>query len=220
MLRTSFNGSPFVGVFASATDNALLAASEVDTDELVEELGIEADAVYSGTVGGSSVIGSLAEGNSSGIIVSSGARENEMESIEGATGVRVEKVSSRVNAVGNLVLANDEAALVSPELDEDAREKVAEVLDVEVRAGTVGGVEVVGSAAVATNNGVLAHPRSSDDELERLDDLFGVNVNVGTINYGTPLVGSGLLANTKGYVAGAETTGPELGRIEETLGFV
>ena len=86
--------------------------------------------------------------------------------------------------------------------------------------GGVGGVEVVGSAAVATNKGVLAHPRSSDDELETLDDLFGVNVNVGTINYGTPLVGSGLLANTKGYVAGAETTGPELGRIEETLGFV
>ena len=220
MLRTSFNGSPFVGVFASTTETALLAASEVDTEELVDELGVEDSAVYSGTVGGSSVIGSLVEGNSSGIVVSSGAREDEIERIEEATGVRVEKVSSRVNAVGNLVLANDDAALVSPELDTEAREKVADVLDVEVRAGTVGGVEVVGSAAVANNAGVLAHPRSSDDELQALDDLFDVNVNVGTVNYGTPLVGSGLLANTEGYVAGAETTGPELGRIEETLGFV
>jgi translation initiation factor 6 len=220
MLRTSFNGSPFVGVFASATETALLSASEVETEELLEELGVGEDSVYTGTVGGSSVLGSLTEGNSSGIVVSSGAREDEIERIEEATGVRVEKVSSRVNAVGNLVLANDEAALVSPELGEEAREKVADVLDVEVLAGTVGGVEVVGSAAVATNEGVLAHPRSSDDELETLDELFGVNVNVGTVNYGTPLVGSGLLANTKGYVAGAETTGPELGRIEETLGFV
>lgn len=218
MLRTKFNGSPFVGVFASATETALLAASEVETEEMSEELGVEK--VYSGTVGGSSVLGSLVEGNSSGIVVSSDARENEIEGIEDATGVRVERVSSRVNAVGNLVLANDDAALVSPELDAEAREKVADVLDVEVRAGTVGGVEVVGSAAVANNEGVLAHPRSSDDELQALDGLFGVTVNVGTVNYGTPLVGSGLLANTTGYVAGSETTGPELGRIEETLGFV
>jgi len=218
MLRTNFNGSPFVGVFASATEKALLAASEVETEEMEDELGV--DKVYSGTVGGSSVLGSLAEGNSSGIVVSSSAREDEIESIEDATGVRVERVSSRVNAVGNLVLANDDAALVSPELDAEAREKVAAVLEVKVRAGTVGGVEVVGSAAVANNEGVLAHPRSSDNELKSLDDLFDVTVNVGTVNYGTPLVGSGLLSNTTGYVAGSETTGPELGRIEETLGFV
>jgi len=47
-----------------------------------------------------------------------------------------------------------------------------------------------------------------------------VPVNIGTINYGFPLVGSSLLANTKGYVAGLETTGIELGRIEEALGFI
>ena len=218
MLRTEFNGSPFVGVFASATENALLAASEVEAEPLADELGV--DSVYEGTVGGSSVVGSLVEGNSSGIVVSASVRDDEVQRIEEATVGNVARLDERTNAVGNLVLANDDAALVSPGLDAEARETVADALDVEVRAGTVGGVEVVGSAAVATNNGVLAHPRSSDDELDALDDLFGVNVDVGTVNYGTPLVGSGLLANTKGYVAGAETTGPELGRIEETLGFV
>jgi len=218
MLRTEFNGSPFVGVFASATEDALLAASEVDAGPLADELGV--DGVYSGTVGGSSVVGSLVEGNSSGIVVSASARDDEVDRMEDATNGRVARLDERTNAVGNLVLANDDAALVSPGLDAEARDTVADALDVEVRAGTVGGVEVVGSAAVATNNGVLAHPRSSDDELGALEDLFGVNVDVGTVNYGTPLVGSGLLANTKGYVAGSETTGPELGRIEETLGFV
>jgi len=218
MLRTEFNGSPFVGVFASATESHLFAASEVDAEPLADELGV--DGFYSGTVGGSSVVGSLVEGNSSGIVVSASARDDEVERMEEATDGRVVRLDERTNAVGNLVLANDEAAFVSPGLDSDARDTVAETLDAEVRAGTVGGVEVVGSAAVATNNGVLAHPRSSDDELGALEEVFGVNVDVGTVNYGTPLVGSGLLANTQGYVAGAETTGPELGRIEETLGFV
>jgi translation initiation factor 6 len=34
------------------------------------------------------------------------------------------------------------------------------------------------------------------------------------------MLGSGLLANSKNYLAGSDTTGPELGRIEEALGFV
>jgi len=45
-------------------------------------------------------------------------------------------------------------------------------------------------------------------------------VDVGTVNFGSPLVGSGILANSRGYVAGDETTGPELGRIEDALGFM
>jgi translation initiation factor 6 len=74
--------------------------------------------------------------------------------------------------------------------------------------------------ARATNNGVLVHPKTSEDELSELDELFNVTVEVGTINYGSPFVGASLLANTKGYVAGRDTTGIELGRIEEALGFI
>ena len=45
-------------------------------------------------------------------------------------------------------------------------------------------------------------------------------MDVGTVNLGSPLVGSGLLANSYGYLAGDETTGPELGRIEDALDFL
>ncbi|OYV09323.1 MAG: translation initiation factor 6 [Methanosaeta sp. NSP1] len=50
--------------------------------------------------------------------------------------------------------------------------------------------------------------------------VFGLPIDVGTVNMGSPLVGSGLLANSKGYLAGFETSGPELGRIEDALGFL
>ncbi len=50
--------------------------------------------------------------------------------------------------------------------------------------------------------------------------MLGVPADIGTINYGGPLVGSGLLANAHGYVVGQETTGPELGRIEDALGYI
>lgn len=219
MLRTSFNGSPFLGVFGVTTDESLLITPELrDTEPLEGEL--EVSRVYSGTINEASVLGSMAVGNSSGIAVSSSALDSEVERLREVCGVRVERVPGRINAVGNVVLANDSAAVASPELSGDAAQDIADILEVEIERTTIGGLNIVGSAAVATNNGVLVHPRTTDGELESLEEAFDLHVDVGTVNYGTPLVGSGLLANSHGYVAGGETTGPELGRIEETLGFV
>lgn len=218
MLRASFNGSPFLGVFAEATEDYLLVAGGVEHGDVADEL--EVDKVYSGTLANSGVVGSTAVANSNGVLVSDDVLDHEIDAIQDAVDVSVERFPGPPNAVGNFVLANDDVAAVSPGLDEGQRDAVGDALVVEVHPVTLGGLEVVGSAGVATANGVLCHPRSSDEELDFLEDVFDVHVDVGTVNYGTPLVGSGLLANTKGYVAGTETTGPELGRIEETLGFV
>ncbi len=218
MLRANFNGSPFLGVFAEATEDSLLVANGVDHEEVADELDV--DAVYSGTIASSGVIGSTAVANSNGALVTSDALDHEIEAIEDEADVPVTRFPGPPNAVGNFVLANDEAAAVSPGLDSSQREAVEDALDVDVEPATLAGLEVVGSAGVATAEGVLCHPRSSDEELRTIEDVFDVHVDVGTVNYGTPLVGSGLVANTRGYVAGTETTGPELGRIEETLGFV
>lgn len=219
MLRTSFNGSPFLGVFGVVTDESLLITPELkDTEPLEEEL--EVRNVYSGTLNEASVLGSMAVGNSNGLAVSSSALDTEVERLREVSGVRVERVPGRNNAVGNVVLANDDAAVASPEISPDSADAISGILDVEITRTTIGGLNIVGSAAVATNEGVLVHPRTTDGELEILEDAFDLGVDVGTVNYGTPLVGSGLLANSHGYVAGGETTGPELGRIEETLGFV
>ena len=78
----------------------------------------------------------------------------------------------------------------------------------------------MGMAGVATNKGLLVHPRVSEQEMAVLEELFELPVDVGTVNLGSPLVGSGLLANSYGYLAGDETTGPELGRIEDALDFL
>lgn len=99
-------------------------------------------------------------------------------------------------------------------------ETVRDTLDVPVEPGTLGDVGTVGTAGVATNRGALCHPKATEPELAALEELLDVPADIGTINYGGPLVGAGLIANMHGYVAGEETTGPELGRIEDALGFV
>lgn len=220
MLRLSVAGSSYIGVFARATPECLLVRHDIDDEQaesMAAELGVELVAT---TVGGSGTVGSLAVGNENGVLVSNRATERETERIEAAVDGSVVKLPGRINAAGNVVLANDYGAYVHPDCSRNAVRAVKEALDVPVLRGTLGGVNTVGTAAVANNTGVLCHPKASESELETLEEHLDVYADLGTINYGTPLVGSGLVATDESYLVGEKTTGPELGRIEDTLGYL
>jgi len=219
VLRAAFSGSSYVGVFARVTDDCLLVRSDID-DQLAEACGSELDVpVVPTTIGGSGTVGALAVGNKHGLLVSSRVTDREQDRLADATGLSVVELPGRVNAAGNVVLANDTGAYVHPDLTREAVQSVRDALDVPVERGALAGVHTVGTAAVATNRGVLCHPKTDDETLDRLEALLDVPADIGTINYGGALVGSGLLANDSGYVVGEATTGPELGRIDDALGY-
>ncbi|NUB90361.1 translation initiation factor IF-6 [Haloterrigena sp. SYSU A558-1] len=220
MQRLAFAGSAYVGVFARATDSCVLVRPDVDDDvvaDLTDEL--EVPAVQT-TVGGSSTVGALATGNENGLLVSARVLEYEREALEEAVDVPVAELPGNINAAGNVVLANDYGAYVHPDLPRETVQIVRDTLEVPVERGDLAGVRTVGTAAVATNSGVLCHPKATDEELDVLEETLDVRADVGTVNYGAPLVGSGLIANESGYVVGEDTTGPELGRIEDALGYL
>lgn len=145
---------------------------------------------------------------------------SDVEEMQKVLGVTAGILPDRLNAVGNIVLTNDSAALVHPELSDRALEAISRTLKVDVYRGTIAGIKNVGMAGVVTNKGLLVHPKVTVSERETLEEIFGFPVNIGTTNFGTQMLGSGLLANSKNFVAGSDTTGPELGRIEEALGFL
>jgi translation initiation factor 6 len=220
LLRASFSGSTYVGVFARATDEYLFVRPDAD-EQLLADLGEELEVeVVPTTIGGSGTVGALATGNENGLLVSSRVTDRERDAIADATGLPVVELPGRINAAGNVVLANDAGAYVHPDLSRSAIQAIKDALDVPVERGNLADVETVGTAAVATNTGVLAHPKSTDAELDALEAILDVPADIGTINYGGPLVGSGLIANDHGYVVGQDTTGPELGRIESALGYI
>jgi len=216
--RLKIAGSSLLGVFARATEKVVLVPLEVgDADLDLLRSGLKTDAVKL-LMAGSTVLGSLICANSSGFVVTHHAGDEDLELLrEHGT---VARLPSKINAAGNVILANDVAALVHPGLSTRACETIAKALAVNVVKGTIGGLKTVGMAGVVTNKGLLVHPRTSAEEIAVLEDLFQLPVDVGTVNLGSPLVGSGVLANSKGYLAGEETTGPELGRIEDALGFL
>ena len=218
MIRTvDIYDTPIIGVFATCTEDVVLVppGTKPETCAILEDsLDVR---VIETLVNGSVAIGALSRGNSNGFLFSFGTDTGKIQEL---TGVKAEILPDKLNAVGNIILANDFAALVHPELSDRVIETIANTLKVEVYRGTIAGIKNVGMAGAVTNKGLLVHPKVTSSEREILEEIFELPVYIGTTNFGTQMLGSGLLANSKSYLAGSDTTGPELGRIEEALGFI
>lgn len=219
LVQIEFNGSPYVGVFARASDDLLLLPPSVEED-VRKEVGeaLEATPVVT-TMGGGTILGALCVMNSHGAVVTGFARDHEVRKLEDA-GLEVAHLPGRYNAAGNNVLVNDHGALVNPNLEREAVEVIEETLDVAAATGTVAGLSTVGSAACVTARGALCHPKATDEELDLVEDVLGVEADIGTVNHGAPYIGAGLVANTHGAGIGRLTTGPEMNRIEDALGYL
>ncbi|MCW3136191.1 MAG: translation initiation factor IF-6 [Canidatus Methanoxibalbensis ujae] len=224
--RFRLRGHTFIGVLATCTESLLILPVDVPARKVKSlERALNVESIQM-TVSESSLVGSLMAANSHGFLLSPYALESEIEFLRTAVkehlsaDIKVERLPDRMSAAGNVILANDSAAVVHPQLSEKAISAVERVLGVRAFRGTIGGLKTVGMAAVATNRGVLAHRDASEEELSFLEEVFNLPVSIGTVNFGIPLIGAALIANSKGYAAGADTTGYELGRIEEALGFI
>lgn len=213
-------GNPNVGVYARATSSHLFlppGLTEQNVSDFREALGLEP---VTTTVGGSTLVGSLVAGNRNGVVVADFVRENELDVLR-ATGVEVLRLkSARLNAAGNNILANDKGVVCHPDLPKGAVRDIQDALGVEVVRGEIAGIPTIGTAAVANNRGVLCHPLTTDEELSFIKGALHAPARIGTVNHGHGLVGAGICANDTGVVAGSRTTGIELGRIEDALGFL
>jgi len=215
-------GNPNLGVYVAVSEDfALLPfeAPEKLEQALRRNLGVE---VLRASLGLSPLLGVFCVMNSKGILLGNIAKEEEVEYIKRNLGNRVvvevlEDVKE--NALGNLILANDKGAIVSPLLPKEALRKIADTLDVEVVQATLGGSNLVGALGVATNRGVLLSPIANEEEVKlAISVLKTAKGGFGTVNKGSIFVRSGIVANSKGALVGFETTGVELMRIQAILG--
>jgi len=219
MERTiTFGGDPNIGVFARVLgDIAIIPPDSPEDFKAAVKAALDVTLVET-TVQGSAIIGSLVAGNSRGMVVSGLATEEEIDILSEHREVLL--LTESMNAAGNVIMANDSFAAVHPDMPADLREAIGEFLGVETIALVLGGVKTVGMAGVATNKGVIVHPRATDRQIEQLEKIAQVPVGTGSVNMGSGLVGTGLLVNEKGYIAGNATSGFELGRIEDVFGFL
>jgi translation initiation factor 6 len=212
------DGKPFIGVYCKSSEDIVLHPPGLPKN-VVKKIGkiLEAEPREI-TIGGSRIIGPLCAMNGHGAVVADFIGSGDAAVLK-ERGELLE-IPHKLNAAGNNILCNHKAALIHVAYPAKIANMIADTLDVEVVKGTIAGIKTVGSVAVAVETGVLCHPRASESDLEMLRDLFKVEVMIGTANYGSPLLGACIIANSKGAVAGTPTTGIELGRIEEGLGLL
>jgi translation initiation factor 6 len=217
---SSIVGSASIGVYSFATEKIVIIPVMIPQEKAEKTAEWLKVKLVHTSIGGSVLAGALACANSNGILLSSFLRQEELVAIKSCFTGNITIMETKKTAYGNLVLANDNGALVDPRFKENEISQITETLGVPVTAGEIAGLPYVGSLAVATNKGVLAHPLLKDEERKVLEDVFKVPVDVGTINCGIPYVGTGIVANSHAAVAGSLTTGPEMFIIGNALDVV
>jgi len=213
--RTLIGGSPYLGVFVRADERCAIVPPSLPGTverELRRVLGVE---VVRTTVADSEVVGALVATNSRGVLVGDGldpVERRELERVGPVTTVR-----HRHNALGNNVLANDVGALVHPDYSDEVVDAVHRALGVRAERATLAGLATVGMAGVATNLGAVVHPKATDREIARAEEVLGVPVFRSTANFGVPVVGACVVANSRGLLVGRPTTPVEIVHLQEGL---
>jgi translation initiation factor 6 len=207
----NYRGDPNIGFYATISENQALYPPEFKRKEF-----IDVDTYAETFIAKTRLVGLFTAGNSNCILVPNNATDRELDKLE-ESGVTYHVLDAQENALGNLILANDKGAVISDKLA-DHQEEISEVLDVPVTVATAGGLSGVGASAVCNNVGVLLHREATEEEAETIADALGVEkVDIGTINLGSPYIGSGVSGNDQNILVGEDTSGPEIGRIDQTL---
>ena len=214
--RFDIDGNPNLGVSILAKDNVAIISPRLQ-DSYVKTIEETLDVpIIKTPICGSNLAGALMAGNTKSLLVSEYAYDHELNTIREHE-IDVNVIPGSLTAIGNVIVANDNGAIVNPKLSSEAQEIIKDSLDVEVVSTTIAGLDIVGSAVAATNKGALVHPDASDEELDLVEDVLGVPTEIGTVNRGVKLVGACIIANSNGVIVGEKTTGPELARIDQVF---
>ena len=211
-------GSDQIGIHVACVGQYVFHPPELTEpvkDKINHVLGLESIEL---SIGGSNLIGALLSGNSHGMAVADIATESDIDFLTSYGDVIV--MEGGVNTAGNLLLSNELGVVASPSIPEEGLEIISEVMKVDVVATTIAGQDVVGSLGVTNDQGILLHPDVTPEEVMLIEQVMQVPPMVGTACFGSPYVGAGICASNNGALAGTETTGPELNRIEDALGFL
>ena len=220
LLQRDLFNSPYVGVFCTTNEVLTLIPPGIPKDDVEAISGALGTTVESVTIGGSRVVGTLVAMNGHGLLVSNIATSREIEKLEKLASdfnLRLGVISDRSNAIGNNFLVNDSGGFCNERLGSQTRELAQEILGVEITPKSLNQMDTLGMIGCVTNKGGLCHPDIEAQDRETMERILAVPIMEGTVNFGMPLVGAGVVASSKGAVCGRQSTGVELGRVEEAL---
>lgn len=168
-------------------------------------------------IGNSHLTGLFSVANSNCAVVPQFVEDGEVNKIKRELGINVCRLDDRFSAVKNNVILTNAICIVNPQLPKAEQKKLADCAGVEVVASIVKTCQTIGAVNVATSNGLLAFNNASTKDLEWLCKVLKVPGVRGTCNFGTNALSLGIVANSRGALIGALTTGFESSIIYQAL---
>ena len=220
LLQKDLFNSPYSGVFCVTNDLLTLVPPGIPDDDMAaigDALGTTVEVI---TIGGSSVLGTLVATNNKGLLVSNLVTSLELEKLEKwckNLNLNLGILFERANAIGNNFLLNDSGGFCNERLSSSSIKDAEGIFEVAVKSQSFNGMDTLGMIGCVNNNGGLCHPDIDENERKIMQEVLDVPVMEGTVNFGMPLVGAGVITSSKGAVCGRQSTGVELGRVEEAL---
>lgn len=216
----SFKGDSNVGIFFKTSDKITLVPKNLDEktiEKIEKKLKTE---VIEASIWDSSLLGIYTVMNSYGIILPKTIFDNEI-SLFKALDLNVAILDSDYNALGNLIVCNDNFAIVSPMIGREHLKEIKDALNVEVEVRKILNNNLVGSMAYVTNRGILFNRNIKEEEAQEIAEKFKVkNYGAGSINMGNVYVSIGIIANSHGLIAGEKSSPYEIQIALEALGLL
>src|SRR3989338_10332990 len=201
ILTLNLDSNPNIGLYGYCTDEYCLLGKRVPEEIAKKIESVLQVPVYQITIAHTSLIGVLCTGNKNCLLLPHLIEKEELAAIKKLK-IPFKVIETKLTALGNNILCNDDGCLVNPDFSADTKKIIRTALDVPLHPGTIADVEVVGSCAVITKKGSIVHPYVSKETLTELKQLLKIKPVQATVNFGSPYLRSGIIANSKGFVMG------------------
>jgi translation initiation factor 6 len=220
IFKTSFNGTPNVGLYAYPVAGKLLLGEHL-TDKVLagitEALG-NID-VRQQRIAGTDMPGIFLAGNARATLVPAIAFDTELEQMR-KLGINAVPFQTRHTCLGNLIVANEHGAIISKEFDDREQKFIEEALGVPALKLDIAGLSTPGAVLVVNGANGIIHRDATDSEIAEIEQHLQVQLSVATVNLGTPYLRAGIISNEHGFVVGDQSGGPEIVHIDEALGYL
>ncbi len=215
--KIEVHNNPFIGLYLTVCDDFLICSPYVPVKVLkAAEETLKTIKTCMVTIGNSHLTGLLTAANSKCVVVPQFTEEKEVKKIESDLGVAVCKIDDRFSAVKNNILINNNDCIVNRHLPKVDREKISKSCEVQVASSRFS-IATVGSVNVVNGNGLLCYNGASEEEMQLLSSVFKVKAIKATCNFGSIATGLGIVANSKGALVGAFSSGFEVAKIFQAL---
>ena len=220
--KINFKGDPNIGLYALATDSFVLIGEELNkkqTELLKEVFQVP---IITSKIYGTPFAGIFCSANKEVLLVPDLIFDSEFKSLKKQLKdiVKVKKFKTVHTALGNTILVNDTHAIVSSDFSTEEMRKIEKIMDVKIKKIEIAESNVPGAYGILTNKGAIFGSITSDPSVEELEKYLKIEVGIGTISTGSSIISSGVIANSNGFLVSDNSSGFEIGRIDESLGFI